>query len=200
MRFSFSTLVYKLLIDPILSKLHDTILSNIEPTDRVIDVACGTGSQAISIAGKAENVIGIDLSEEMISEAQRASRLRGLKNVQFRIRDASDLSTFRDREFNIAVTSMAIHQFDADLAVKILCEMRRIALKTIIVDYNYPIPKGFSRSVVFAIERLAGGDHYRNFRLYMGNLGLRYFTNAAGLSILSSVVKGNGVFLIEVGT
>ena len=188
MRFSFSTLVYKLLIDPILSKLHDTILSNIEPTDRVIDVACGTGSQAISI------------SEEMISEAQRASRLRGLKNVQFRIRDASDLSTFRDREFNIAVTSMAIHQFDADLAVKILCEMRRIALKTIIVDYNYPIPKGFSRSVVFAIERLAGGDHYRNFRLYMGNMGLRYFTNAAGLSILSSVVKGNGVFLIEVGT
>jgi SAM-dependent methyltransferase len=200
MNFSFSTLIYKLLIDPILAKNHSKILYYIKPADRVIDVACGTGSQSIAIAGKARNVIGIDLSEEMINMARRTALRTDLENIQFEISDASDLSAYKDQEFDIAVSSMAIHQFDPEVAVKILIEMRRIALKIIIVDYNHPLPKGLLRSVVYSIEWFAGGDHYRNFRNYMGSGGLPYFTEASGLKVISSSTRGNGVFLIESGT
>ena len=198
MSFSFTAFLYKILIDPVLSKLHDTILSNIKHEQRVIDIACGTGSQALSIAGKAGSVTGIDLSEEMIATATRSAERKGIDNVEFELTDASDLSKYKDNEFDIAVTSMAIHQFDASLAIKILTEMKRIAMKVMIVDYNYPVPKGFLRILVFSIERFAGGDHYRNFRIYMAKEGVRYFTKAAGLTVRSSTVRGNGVFLIEV--
>jgi len=198
MDFSLSTFFYKILIDPILSSLHESVIVNIEPYHRVIDVACGTGSQAMSIAGKAEYVTGIDLSEEMIASAAVTALKRGIENVQFELRDASDLSIYKDHEFDIAVTSMAVHQFDADLAVRILTEMKRIASKVIIVDYNFPIPGGFYRSLVYSIERIAGGDHWRNFRVYMRREGIHHFTEAAGITVKSEVVRGNGVFLIMV--
>jgi len=134
----------------------------------------------------------------MIASAAVTALKRGIENVQFELRDASDLSIYKDHEFDIAVTSMAVHQFDADLAVRILTEMKRIASKVIIVDYNFPIPGGFYRSLVYSIERIAGGDHWRNFRVYMRREGIHHFTEAAGITVKSEVVRGNGVFLIMV--
>jgi ubiquinone/menaquinone biosynthesis C-methylase UbiE len=185
-------------IDPILSRHHDTILGNIEPSHRVIDIACGTGSQSIAIAEKAHSVTGIDLSEEMIGTALRSARRKKVSNVLFELRDASDLSYYKDNEFDVAITSKAVHQFDAEPAVKILSEMKRIASQVIIVDYNYPIPKGLSRTLAFGIERIAGGDHYRNFRVYMKNGGITYFANRSGLKVISETVRGSGVFIISV--
>jgi len=199
MNFSINGFVYQVLIDPILLRLYNTILDNIDPSQRVVDVACGTGSQAMAIARKAIHVTGIDLSEEMISTARRAAHKRGVINVQFELRDASNLSAYENNEFDIAITSMAVHQFESSLAITILSEMKRIASKVIIVDYNYPMPKGFSRLVVKSIERFAGGDHYRNFRKYMGKDGIHYFAEQAGVEITSEVIRGNGVFVVVVG-
>jgi SAM-dependent methyltransferase len=199
MNFSLSGFIYQIFIDPFLSRLHKSIIENIEPSHRVIDIACGTGSQAIAIAGKAKHVTGIDLSDKMIATANRSARRSRVSNVKFELNDASDLSKYKDHEFDIAVTSMAIHQFEAELAVKIITEMRRIASKVIIVDYNYPMHKGFSRSVVWGIERFAGGDHYRNFRIYIRNEGIHWFTDRLGLSIEAELVRGNGVFVVVVG-
>jgi len=198
MNFSFSGFIYQVLIDPILSRFHDTILENIDSSHRVIDVACGTGSLSLALAGKARSVTGIDLSEEMIGTASRSAKRRGITNVSFELRDASHLTEFKKDEFDVAVTTMAIHQFDAELAVKILSEMKRIASKVVIVDYNHPMPKGFSRSLAYGIERIAGGDHYRNFAVYMKKEGMSYFTERSGLLINSQHVRGNGVFLVSV--
>ena len=183
MEFYFSGIIYKVLFDPILSTLHSTVLEDIAPGDKVIDVACGTGSQAMAIAKKASSVTGIDLSERMISTAKRTARKRGIGNVTFELRDATTLTMYGDKEFDVAVTSMAVHQFEASLAVAILKEMKRIAKKVIIVDYNCPASSGLYRAVVHGIERMAGDDHSRNFRIYMKNGGIRWFTDNAGLTI-----------------
>ena len=198
MNFGIDILIYQRLIDPILSRLHNGITEYFESTDRVIDVGCGTGSLSLAIAVKVMFITGIDLSEEMIGAAVRSARKRGISNARFEVSDASDLADFKDHEFDIAVTSMAIHQFDAELAVKILSEMKRISQKVIIIDYNYPLPKRFSGYLAAGIERVAGGEHYRNFRVFIKNGGIHYFTNHSGLSIKSEIVKGNGVFLITV--
>ena len=199
MGFSFSGLIYQIAIDPILSRLYGSVLLNVEPSHNVIDIACGTGSLAIAIAAKANHVTGIDLSEGMISTAVRTAKKRGTGNIVFELRDATDLSIYSDNEFDIAVTSMAIHQFEANQAVRIISEMKRVASKVIIVDYNYPMPRNFSRSLAFGIERFAGGDHYRNFRIYMDKGGIRFFTKAAGVTVRSEVPRGNDVFMIMTG-
>jgi len=198
MRFSLQGYFYKLLIDPVLSGLHRCVVENTEPTQQVIDVACGTGSLTIAIARKAKNVIGIDLSEDMIITARRGASKKGINNIQFEIRDASEMSVYKDRQFDVAVTSMAVHQYNADLAIKILAGMNRIASEVIIADYNHHMPRGYGRRVAWSIERLAGGDHYRNFRNYMQKGGIHWFAGEAGLTIRSEVTKNAGVFVVAV--
>jgi ubiquinone/menaquinone biosynthesis C-methylase UbiE len=171
-------------------------MDHIEPSFRVLDVACGTGALALTMAGKASHVTGIDLSEENIAAANRSARRSGKTNIRFEIRDAGDLSCYVDKQFDLAVTSMAIHQFDPDIAVLVLSEMKRIARRLVITDYSQPMPRSWGRSVAWGIERLAGGDHYRNFRLYMQLGGIHHFTRKAGIIMTSEVIRGGGVFIV----
>ncbi|HUW92537.1 MAG TPA: class I SAM-dependent methyltransferase [Bacteroidales bacterium] len=198
MRFSFKGFLYQLLADPSISRLHSSVLGHIDSTHRVLDVACGTGSLSIAMAGRAKQVMGIDLSEDMIITAQRVARRKRIENTLFELRDATDLSYFTDKQFDVAVTSMAVHQFDALLAVKILSEMGRIAHRVIIVDYNSFMPKGFYSSGAWTIERMAGGDHYRNFAVFMKRGGIRYFAAEAGLLLKSEATRGGGVFAVVI--
>ena len=68
---------YKYLIDPILSKLHTSIIANLDRDDRVLDIACGTGSLSIAIAASVSKVTGIDLSDRMIGIARKAALEKG---------------------------------------------------------------------------------------------------------------------------
>ena len=196
MNFSIKGFLYKLLIDPLLASVRASIIKRTGHAARVIDVACGTGSLAFEIADKVSEVTAIDLDEDLISYASKRAARRGAGNIHFETRDASDLSIYPDNQFDIAVTSLSVHQFEAQLAVKILSEMKRIAVKVIIADYNYPLPQNLSGKVANGIERLAGGDHYRNFCNYMNSGGLEYFTGKAGLGIKSERIRGNGVFVV----
>jgi len=198
MKFSLKGFLYQVTVDPLIARLHTSVLPIIEPSHRVLDVACGTGSLSLSIAKRAKHVTGIDLSEDMIITAQRAARNTRTENTLFELRDASDLSCYRDNEFDVSVTTMAVHQFDADLAVKILIEMKRISGTVVIVDYNSLMPKGLSGSAARSIERLAGGEHYRNFKTFMGKGGISYFASEAGLTMKSETERGGGVFSVMV--
>ena len=150
-------------------------------------------------ANKAGHVTGIDLLEEHIAAAQQTARRRRVDNVAFELRDAEDLSCYADDAFDIAVTSMAVHQFDADLAVKVLIQMKRVARRLIIADYNHHMPHWWGGSVAWGIERMAGGDHFRNFRTYMMLGGIHYFIRQAGIRLKTEDIRGGGVFVVVVG-
>lgn len=195
---SLNALIYTTLIDPLLSGLRKAVLEAVDPSATVIDIACGPGTLSLAMAQKANHVTGIDLDEKLISFATGTARKKGIWNASFEVHDASDLSVYRDHAFDIAVTSMAVHQFPEELAVKVLREMKRIAGKVIIADYNYPMPPGFSRSIAYGIERITKGDHHKNFINYMSRGGIGWFADTAGLEIKSTTIKGNGVFTVVV--
>jgi SAM-dependent methyltransferase len=198
MKFYLNGILYKLLIDPLLVTVRSSVIEEACHSTRVIDVACGPGTLAFDLALSGAEVTAIDLDEDLISFASEIAVRRGLKNIHFETRDASDLSLYSDNQFDLAVTSMSVHQFRSELAVRILSEMKRIASKVIIADYNFPLPLNFSGTIAKAFERIAGGDHYFNFRNFIASGGLRYFTDKAGLEVKSVRMRGNGVFLIAV--
>lgn len=195
---NFYSTIYKIFIDPLLSKLHRGILEYIKTSDKVIDVACGTGSLSLAISNKARSVMGIDLSEEMIGTARRSANKRHVCNAGFMVLDASDMKILRNNEFDIAVTSMALHQFDPEIAIKALSEMKRIASRIIIADYNCPLPGGFREKIVRSLEKMAGEEHNSNFRTYISNGGMDRIIIASGLVVTYRVIKGKGIFNISV--
>src|SRR5690349_3432487 len=58
-------------------------LAEVGPTDRVLDVATAAGHTALALAPLAHSVLGVDLTPEMLTVAQRLAHERGLTNIEF---------------------------------------------------------------------------------------------------------------------
>jgi SAM-dependent methyltransferase len=81
----------------------------------VLDIGCGTGETARLAARKAVRgrVVGIDISEPMLTQARLRAREDGLSNVTFERGDAQ-VYAFADGEFDVAVSRGGV-MFFADL-------------------------------------------------------------------------------------
>lgn len=196
MNFSIKGLFYRIFIDPLINGLRRSVTSRIIPGEKVIDVACGTGALSVRMAARAGSVTGIDLSEDMILTARNVVRRRRIRNASFELLDATELICYGDKSFDTAVSTLAMHQFDPETGVRVLKEMKRIAKRLIIADYNCPMRNGPAAWFARSIERAAAGDHYRNFRKYMGRGGLDRLAEETGLEIISREERGEGVFII----
>lgn len=84
-----------------------------QPGERVLDMGTGPGEPAISIAGQvgaSGRVTGIDLSENMVSIAQRVAHARGRENVEFRVMDCGALE-FPNESFDAVISSFGFQIF-----------------------------------------------------------------------------------------
>lgn len=84
-------------------KLEETM--QIDSTTKVLDIACGKGSTAFYLAEKYGcSVVGVDISEELIQEANETCKKKGLENkVKFELGNAMDLP-FPDNRFDVAIS------------------------------------------------------------------------------------------------
>lgn len=196
MAFSVKGFLYRILIDPLTIPIRAGVQSLIRPGDHVLEVACGTGALTLNMAAKARLVTAIDLSEEMIITARKAAARKNIGNSSFEVLDATDLSCYRDDTFNASVTSLSMHQFDHEIAVRVLSEMKRVAKRIVIADYICPLNRGPAGLFAWIIEWIAGGEHYRNFRAYMKSGGIKCLAEEAGLKVEGFKVRGQGVFVI----
>ncbi|MBE0660911.1 MAG: class I SAM-dependent methyltransferase [Bacteroidales bacterium] len=191
-------MIYSILIDPMLNSSHTRAASLIKEHSNVLDVACGPGALTLMITMIAETkVTGIDLDPNMIKYAERKVRKKAIRNARFLLMDATDLTQFNDKEFDVAVISLALHQFSPEAGLKVLQEMKRVAKSIIIVDYAYPIKAGFYRWFTWTIEWLAGGDHYCNFKQYQKNGGMDTLLHQAGLRVKERYLQGKGTLMVS---
>jgi SAM-dependent methyltransferase len=84
--------------------IHDRVVAAlaIEPGQRVLDVACGTGGVALRAARAGAEVVGIDVSADQLAKARDASEREGLE-IRYDEGDAQQLP-YRDAEFDAVVS------------------------------------------------------------------------------------------------
>jgi ubiquinone/menaquinone biosynthesis C-methylase UbiE len=103
-----------------------TAAAGVQPSQRVLDVGCGTGYFARVLAqavGPAGLVIGVDPSPEMIAYASR--KAGGAGNCQFQLGTAESLE-FPAEHFDVVVSSLMLHHLPEALRVPALREMGRV--------------------------------------------------------------------------
>ncbi len=101
-------------------------LVGIEPGMRVLDVATGSGAVLVAAAqrvGPSGQVIGVDLSNEMLGQADASVRALGLSNVQLGRMDAEALE-LADGSFDAVTCAFSVFFFPSMEAA--LREMGRI--------------------------------------------------------------------------
>lgn len=82
-------------------------------TDRVLDVACGSGTVALVAARRYCEVTGIDYVPTLIDRAKARSAASGLE-VDFRVADAQELP-FDDDRFDVVLSVYGVYRVGIDL-------------------------------------------------------------------------------------
>ncbi len=148
--------------------------------DQVLDVGCGTGEDARTIAGRVAgvSVLGIDASDEKIREA-RARTLGLPRPVDFRVADAYALP-FEDDTFDACRADRVLHHLVGP--AKALAEMARVTRpggRVVVSDTDYdtlvveaPDPRLTARIVTHHADRMECGRVGRRLPGLLRDAGL----------------------------
>ena len=136
---------------------------------KILDIATGTGDLAIDLLEtKAEEIIGIDISKDMLKIGQNKVNKRGLNDrIKIQIGDAENLD-FQDNYFDAITCSFGVRNFDN--LNKALAEISRILKPngTFVVletsnPENFPSKQGhymYTKYIVPFVGRLFSKDKY----------------------------------------
>jgi ubiquinone/menaquinone biosynthesis C-methylase UbiE len=70
----------------------------------VLDLGCGDGTTALPAARLGANVLGVDISRNLVEAGNKRAKDEGLANCKFQEGDASDLRDLQDRTFDLVVS------------------------------------------------------------------------------------------------
>lgn len=113
--------------------------AGVAPGHRVLDVGCGTGSQAIATWRRSQpggTVVGVDVSEPMLAVARRKVRRAGL-DIAFHKADAAQLP-FEDDQFDIVTVTTVMHMVPERRRRRCLHEASRVLRSggsLLLIDY-----------------------------------------------------------------
>lgn len=120
-------------------------LSDIQPGEAVLDVACGTGTLAIlakEAVGPSGTVCGVDASVEMLARARSKAARAG---VDIRLENAiAQALPFADAGFDLALGTMMLHHLDRAARVEFAAQLRRVVRpggRALLVDFDRPEPR-----------------------------------------------------------
>jgi ubiquinone/menaquinone biosynthesis C-methylase UbiE len=85
-------------------------MAELKAGQRVLDVACGTGLVTFPAAeqvGSDGEIVGTDISDEMVASARQIADERGIHNTTFARMDAEDLQT-PDLHFDVALCALGL--------------------------------------------------------------------------------------------
>jgi ubiquinone/menaquinone biosynthesis C-methylase UbiE len=106
---------------PTIQRLQELLSPH--PPASVCDVACGAGHLALSFAGKASRIAGVDAAPNMLRQFEKLARERGV-NVET-VHAYAEAMPFPDNSFDAVVSRLAPHHFPD--AAKAVHEMARLA-------------------------------------------------------------------------
>ncbi|MFB6168609.1 MAG: class I SAM-dependent methyltransferase [Haloferacaceae archaeon] len=126
------------------------VLDALAPVEgkEVLEIACGTGRFTVALAERGADIVGLDISAEMLAQGREKARRAG-RQVDFLRGDAGRLP-FPDDSFDAVFAMRFFHL--ADTPATYLSEMARVARDQVFFDtfnaasvrvlYNWALPMG----------------------------------------------------------
>jgi SAM-dependent methyltransferase len=174
--------LYARTLDPLLSRLHQYVADQVEPTGRILDVGCGTGDLVWRLAPRAREIVGIELSPAMVEYGNDRLEEKGLSNVSFVLGDATRaLGHLPDGHFDLATIVLVLHEMPTAAQPPVLSEVARVARRLLCVDFRAPMPWNLAGVRNRFFEITAGIEHYRAFREFQRGGGSPGAAERAGL-------------------
>jgi SAM-dependent methyltransferase len=131
--------------------------------ERALDLGSGAGHTALAVARNASEVIGVDVTPEMIAVATDLAAQRSIRNVRFELGDVTALS-YPDGSFDLVTSRFSAHHYsDPTTALREAYRVLKPGGKFLLVDTIAPEEPALD-TFVNAIEILRDSSHVRNWR------------------------------------
>jgi len=143
----------------------------VKPGMKVLELGCWDGTTAVPEAKLGADVLGVDISSNLVEAGNRRAKEQGLTNLKFQEGDASDLAQLPDKTFDLVVSifgaMFAPKPFDvAKEMVRVTRPGGRIVMgnwipgdPTLVAqilkissNYTPPPPEGFVSPMTWGIE------------------------------------------------
>ncbi len=132
--------------------------SGVKENDRVLDIATGSGFLALEFAKKSTEVIGCDITRNMLLYAREKQKNSGLNNIDFLLSDIESLP-FPDGAFDIVSCRFAFHHFPDPK--KALLEMKRVSRQSIVLVDGVSSEETGKSQFHNEIEKMRDPSHVR---------------------------------------
>lgn len=154
-------------------KLSEAVADLMEPTDRVLECACGTGMISKRIAPKCKELIATDFSVGMLRQAKK--NCASFSNVKIKKADITNLKC-EDNAFDKVVAGNVIHLLDdPKVALNELIRACKVGGTVIIPTYVNYENAGKPSLFIRLIEKFGAGfkcqfnyETYKDFFYKMG--------------------------------
>jgi SAM-dependent methyltransferase len=134
-----------------------------QPNSVALDIATGSGHTAFAIAPHVHSVIGIDITAEMLREAERLREERSVSNVTFRTGDVHNLP-FGDATFQLVTCRRAAHHFsDIHRAIREIFRVLDSGGRVVIDDRSIP-EDDFVDRCMNLLDTYHDESHVREYR------------------------------------
>src|SRR5262245_25329453 len=134
-----------------------------EPDWKALDVATGTGHTAFALSPHVAAVVGVDLTGEMLAQAERLCSEGSFTNVTFQTADVHRLP-FESEEFQLVTCRRAAHHFsDIHGALREMCRVLRRGGKLVIDDRSVP-ENDFVDKCMNLLDTYHDPSHVREYR------------------------------------
>jgi ubiquinone/menaquinone biosynthesis C-methylase UbiE len=101
--------------------------------------------------------------------------------------------------FDLTIAMTLLHEIPPSDRSQVVAEMRRVTAddgRLLVIDHHPGRPRGarhrLARAFATGIERIAGGEHYRNYREFRAGGGIPGLAEHLGLTVERSRVEGSG--------
>ena len=150
---------------------------------KVLEICIGTGTNSIIISENRQNaeIVGIDLSENMLSIAKEKIDKKGISNVKTILMDATNMK-FDTNSFDVILISLVIHEVDNKIRNKIIKEAKRVLKnkgKIIIIEWDKP--KKLIQKLLFIIIKILEPKGFKEFL----QLNLKEYFEKFSLKVIS---------------
>jgi SAM-dependent methyltransferase len=137
--------------------------ARVAPGGEILDVACGPGLVALSLAETAGHVTGLDLTPAMLEKARELQAERGQDNLSWQLGRA-DALPYPDCSFDVVVTRFSFHHLtDPAAALDEMVRVCRLGGRVVVCDVYTTTPA--QAAEYDRLERLRDPSHRHALRL-----------------------------------
>jgi len=131
-----------------------------QPGWRVLDIATGGGHTALAFAPRVREVVATDITQEMLTAAEKFIGAKGVNNVSFKEADACDLP-FENAEFDLVTCRVAPHHFpDTAMFVREMARVLKPSGTVAMIDNVVPEDRE-TDEYINAFEKFRDPSHVR---------------------------------------